>query len=485
MLHPRDTILFESILHRKLQALNLDLPRQVEAAIRAKKLFRDGRKILVAVSGGLNSMVLLALLHRLAPAHRWQLTVAHFNHRLRGRASDADERLVRKTAKSLRLPVIVGRGGVKAFARRAGWSVEMAARQLRHDFFARAAARRNIPVLALAHHADDQVELFFLRLLRGTGSEGLAGMKWISPSPANPIISLVRPLLDHSKSDLQSFARAHAIPYSEDASNASLDIRRNRIRLELLPLLRRHYQPALTRIILRCMELARAESDFVAQAAVRWLSRRRKKLFARLPIPVQRRVLQLQLFKARQPVDFELVEFMRTKPGQAVAAGPGHCLVRAKSGLVSLKKVEKADFDSRSLRLNLSGSRGAAQFSQVKLAWEITDKPGMKLSRQLNAEQFDADKVGSKVRLRHWRPGDRFQPIGAASAAKLQDLFTNLKVPRSERRRRVVAATARGRLFWVEGLRMAEHFKLDKTTLRRLIWRWERAAQPDKSELRL
>jgi len=476
--------LFRADLHFKLPALNPDLPKQLEARIRAKNLFRDGQKILVAVSGGLDSMALLALLDGLAAAHRWKLTVARFNHRLRGRAGDADERLVRDASKSLRWPVVVGRGDVRAWARRRGLSVEMAARELRHRFLARAAARRGIRLVALAHHADDQVELFFLRLLRGTGSEGLAGMKWINPSPADSKISLVRPLLDQTKSALQIFARAHNLPYAEDASNASLDMPRNRLRLELLPLLRRRYQPALARTILRCMELARAESDFVSEATDRWLSQRRKKPFARLPVAVQRRAVQLQLIQLKQPLDFELIEHLRTRADQPVAASSGHRLVRGADGRVCLREVERRDFHSGSLRLNLGRSR-TADFSDVKLCWEIADEPGMKLIRRPHVEQFDADKVGWKVCLRHWQPGDRFQPIGAASGAKLQDLFTNLKVPAAERRRRVVAVTARGRLFWVEGLRMAEDFKLDPKTVRRLKWRWERRGKLDKSGLQL
>ena len=148
----------------------------------------------------------------------------------------------------------------------------MAARKLRHEFYVRAARERNISVVALAHHADDQVELFFLRLLRGAGSEGLAGMKWCSSSPADMKITLVRPMLDAAKADLRDFARENKVRFREDATNASLDLPRNRVRNELLPLLRRRYQPALTRTILRLMELVGAEVEVVGETARRWLT---------------------------------------------------------------------------------------------------------------------------------------------------------------------------------------------------------------------
>src|ERR1700691_3006868 len=160
---------------------------------------------MVAVSGGLDSMVLLHALDKLSLRHKWKISVAHFNHQLRGRASDADEKLVRKTAIALKLLIVAESADVKEFVRKSKLSIEMAARKLRHEFFARVARERKIQIVALAHHADDQVELFFLRLLRGAGGEGLAGMKWKSPSPADKTIALVRPLLDFVKNELAEF----------------------------------------------------------------------------------------------------------------------------------------------------------------------------------------------------------------------------------------------------------------------------------------
>ena len=168
-----------------------DLIQRVEQNIQSRRLLNHGQAILVAVSGGLDSMVLLKVLHTLSARHHWKLTVAHFNHQLRGRSSDADERLVRKTAASLRLPFVAGRADVRQFAKKSKLSIEMAARKLRHEFFARVAKERKIHVVALAHHADDQVELFFVRALRGAGGEGLAGMKWHAPSPTNGKIMLM------------------------------------------------------------------------------------------------------------------------------------------------------------------------------------------------------------------------------------------------------------------------------------------------------
>jgi tRNA(Ile)-lysidine synthase len=252
----------------------------------------------------------------------------------------------------------------------------------------------------------------------------------------------------------------------------------------LLPLLRERYQPRLARTVLRYLELAQGESYFVSEAAERWLAQRRKTPFSRLAEPVQRRLVQLQLFKLKQPLDFELIEHLRLHPNRPVSTGTGVRLIREGDGRVSLQRVAKEVFRAASLRVNLRRRR-AVDFGTVKLSWKIADEAGMKQTRRPNVEQFDADKVGAEVCLRHWQPGDRFQPIGAAHPSKLQDIFTNLKVPPAERRQRVVGVTAEGRVFWVEGLRMAEGFKLDKTTVRRLKWAWERNAESEKSGLRV
>jgi len=183
-----------------------DLLDHIDQSIKSHRLFGSRQPILVAVSGGLDSMVLLSALHELSPKHGWKLSVAHFNHQLRGRSSDADERLVRRTAGGLGLRIVTERADVRKFATAHRVSIEMAARKLRHDFLARTALRWKISTAALAHHADDQLELFFLRLLRGSGGEGLAGMKWRNASPSNPNIQLVRPLLDLPKSSLREFA---------------------------------------------------------------------------------------------------------------------------------------------------------------------------------------------------------------------------------------------------------------------------------------
>ena len=429
------------------------------------RLLKRGEKVLVAVSGGLDSMVLLQLLRQLSVKHQWQLFIAHFNHQLRGRSSDADEKLVRQIAAKEKLPFFAGRADVKRFARQSKLSIEMAARKLRHEFFARIAKQHGIRIIALAHHADDQVELFFLRLLRGAGGEGLAGMKWRSPSPADKALSLIRPLLACSKNDLRAFAQKNKIAYREDATNATFTVPRNRIRNELLPLLRRHYQPALDKNVLRLMEIIGGETDLIGEDARLWLERK-KPSFARLPLAVQRRVLHLQLTQLGVPVDFELVENLRKNADLPFSIGPQLSVRRDEAGKIVLHALEQEKFNAQKQLVKITQS-GRIKFGGAEIGWRLMKSGNVRKSFQTGSREFfDADKIGSPIRLRHWQPGDRFQPIGMKSAVKLQDLFTNAKIPRAKRHGLVVAEAADGRIFWVEGLRIGEGFKLTAITNR-------------------
>jgi tRNA(Ile)-lysidine synthase len=455
-----------------------DLAAEAESQILSRRLLQPEEPVLIAVSGGLDSMVLLHLLRQMAPGHKWPLWVAHFNHQLRGRASNLDAHFVRDTCRTLEIPFVSEKADVQSFAAKSKLSIEMAARKLRHEFLARAAREHGISKIALAHHADDQVELFFLRLLRGAGPEGLGGMKWSGASPADSDLRIVRPLLGTAKAELVAYGKAEKIRFRQDASNASLDYFRNRIRLELLPLLQRRYQPALHRTTLRLMDILAAETEMLSETAQAWLRQKRPPDFAGMPVALQRRVLQAELIRLGLSFDFELIEWLRLHPDKPISIQPRLRVMSDNCGRVQLLAAEQQPFAAtEELAVDVSEEQGSALFNGLTVRWELSEMPGGKRvfpKRTKGKEWFDALKVGSPVILRYWRPGDRFQPIGMSGKVKLQDWFSNLKIPREKRHQLIVATSAGGEIFWVENQRISENFKIKTRTKRALRWAWQR-----------
>lgn len=428
--------------------------------------------LVVAVSGGLDSVVLLRVLSELGPAAGVPLVVAHANHGLRDEA-EAEASFVADLARQYALTLASERLPVQEAVEQSRESTEMVARRLRHAFFTRAAAAHQGQRIALAHHAGDQAELFLLRLLRGAGGAGLGGMRPCSPSPADSRFELVRPFLDAPRELLRDYAAAHGIDHCEDASNADVRIPRNRIRHELLPLLRREYSPAIDTLLLRTGDVLGAEAEFVQDEAHRWLRASRRRSFGHLAVALQRAIIREQLWALGHSAEFELVERLRLHP-ESVSASR-ETSVGLNAGRVELSTGRAAEFSSAELKVPLADKSGQLRFGAVEVRWSRTRTSAPPPRRPPpGREIFDAAAVGPEITLRHWRRGDRFRPLGLPRFTKLQDIFVNRKIPADQRRRLVVATNSAGEIFWVEGLPPGEAFKVGPATTERLTLRWRR-----------
>jgi len=228
---------------------------------------------------------------------------------------------------------------------------------------------------------------------------------------------------------------------------------------------------------LRTMEIVGAESEFSRLAASAWLARRKRKGFDILHRAVQRNVIQLQLIKIGIRPNFDLVESLRATAGRPVTAAPGCQVLRDQRGEVRIQRGQADKFNDARRVVSIKAAKGEVEFDGLTLRWCIhrqATRGQRRSSLDPAGEWFDAGRVGETVILRHWQSGDRFQPIGMSRPVKLQDFLTNQKIPRDERRRLVIATTGDGEVFWVEGTRIGERFKLDGGTTRRLGWRWSR-----------
>ena len=413
------------------------------------------RHLVVAVSGGLDSMVLLHALHHLRRKFPWELTVAHAHHGLRGADADADAEWVRSQAALLGIPCRVEHLPVRATAKASRESLEMAARRLRHAFLARSAVTTGSFEVVLAHHAQDQAELILLRLLRGAGSEGLAGMKESALSPADQRVTLLRPFLPFERSELERFARDRGVAHREDASNHDLSIPRNRIRHRLIPDWMTHHSPALPRILARIADIAAQEADYLREQARRWRESARPDPWDSLHVALQRAILRSELLEQGRSAEFEVVERLR----RARASGTEKSAPVPRSGKSTRRERRRA---VEPWTVSFEGPQGECPLSDgARLQWRRL-KRSMPFDQ--GWEQFDATTLPERVALRHRQPGDRFQPLGQSNPARLQNLFINRRIPAPQRERLWVLDLGGGILAWVEGFPAGERHRLGPAT---------------------
>ena len=263
---------------KKKKVSQATLLSRLEEHLQGKRFFKKRQKILVACSGGPDSVSLFHLLQTLAPPNSWKLGLIHFNHQLRPGAATQDERFVRNLARRYKIPFFRGAGNVGRETKKTKTSIEEAARQMRYDFFLRTARAEKVQAIALAHTMDDQAETVLMRLLQGTGLRGLQGIR---EKFKRGRTTLVRPLLAFTKKEILDFCRAEKIAYRKDESNDSVKFLRNRIRIELIPRLQREFNPRVVEALSRIPAIVAGESALIAELEAKAWQKTFKKIFGR------------------------------------------------------------------------------------------------------------------------------------------------------------------------------------------------------------
>ena len=237
------------------------LPR-LEEHLRDRRFFKMRQKILIACSGGPDSIALFHLLQSFAAKHFWKLGLVHFNHQLRPGAAKRDEQFVRNLAREFKVPFCGGTGSVQREAERAKTSIEEAARKMRYGFFIKTAKRFGTKTVVLAHTMDDQAETVLMRILQGTGLRGLSGIRENMKMSG---ITFIRPLLRVTKKELFEFLRAKKFAFCRDKSNNSEKFLRNRIRRKLIPWLRREFNPRIVEALARVPAVVTGENALLSE----------------------------------------------------------------------------------------------------------------------------------------------------------------------------------------------------------------------------
>lgn len=439
-------------------------------------MWDNGESLVVAVSGGQDSLALLHSLHLLRA--RWGLTlhVAHFNHSLRGAEADEDARLVAELAEQWSIPCTIGKGDVAGAAKRTHCSVHEAAREQRHRFLETVSREIGAGKIALGHTLDDRIETVLMNLLRGAGVDGLAGIPPVS-------CQRVRPLIEVSREETEAYCRRHELSFRTDPSNQSLRYTRSRIRQELLPLLAAYYNSGVRSSLARLAILAADDSAFLdAEARARFDRATANIDHGRVVLRVaalreeqvamQRRIVRLAVESAcgtLQHLDFETTEALllgilgasKQKRFKFTLA-PGHTTVESDGEWAVWLRVEPP---SSSLpigrRLEIPGVTEVASWGVCIEAEVVStgDPTGMDSCTAL----IDRDAVRGELFVRNRQPGDRLQPLGMTGTRKVQDILTDRKVPRAERDRVPIVADQEG-IVWVAGHTLADRVRVTPRT---------------------
>jgi tRNA(Ile)-lysidine synthase len=458
------------------------LESKVRHFIREHRLLSRHKRLLVAVSGGADSVCLLHILVKLQDELNLQLHVAHLNHQLR-RGSAADARYVGQLARQLKVPVTIEKRDVKAYRARHHLSLEEAAREVRYGFLAEVAKSIGTDRVAVGHTRDDHIETVLMHLVRGTGTRGLRGLQAISQwRYEGGVLTIIRPILELSRQDTAEYCRAYQLLPRLDATNLSLLPLRNRIRLQLLPQLR-SYNPRVDEALLRTAQTAGDELAFLDRESARlWrkVVRREgdtliidRREFLKLPLALRRHLLRTAMEELLG--DLRDIETRHIEEIMAVVGKPAGKRLDLPRGLTLA-----IDYDRYLLGPDpaaLSPFPALEKGFPLKIPGE-TIAPGWRITatvvtssraqKQVDsnlAACFDLDKVGQKLVVRSRRRGDRFQPLGMAEPKKLGEFMVDAKISRYWRERVPIVCSPE-QIVWVVGGRIDDRGKVTEDTKR-------------------
>ena len=474
------------------------LTRRITRNLLGRCRIKRGSKLVVGVSGGLDSVALLHLLLRVRASLRLEVSVAHFNHRLRGRQSTRDELFVRDLAARLEVPCHVGSGDVKGMAETRGLCLQEAARMARYDFFRQVLAKTRSSHLLTAHTMDDQAEELLLRIVRGAGLAGLSGIPWTRDG------WIARPLLDTSKKELADFMGRHGLSFVEDGSNASDKYLRNKVRHRLIPLLSREFNPSIVKTLAGSARILSEEHRFLEELAEEALSSVLLDAGYRAPHPcldaerlalldraLRRRVIRLYLGRIG-------LHMGRTGSRHILAIdsllerGAAGWETRLPGGWSAKRLGQRLCFSRAPARPGTrreSGIPGKAVVVEKTGTWpapsglgtvEIQLVKGTTIEAIRRSSPFprpiflDPAKVTFPMELRLRRPGDRFWPLGGRCPCKLKDFLISRKVSR-EMRDHLPLLVAGGEVAAVLGVEVGHPFRVSRPEegVLEVTWRYD------------
>jgi tRNA(Ile)-lysidine synthase len=461
--------------------------------IEKNNLLSSNSRVVVAVSGGIDSVVLLHVLLALRGKYKLDLVAAHLNHKFRGQESKEDALFVETLARQLGVSVVSEEISVPDYIRKTGQSPQEAARNIRYSFLER--VRKNFAgtAIAVGQNADDQAETVLLNLLRGGAVTGLKGI----PVRRDKII---RPLLEVSRAEIEVYAQEHRLAYRIDSSNAKPVYLRNKVRLELLPLLAENYNPAIIAGLGKTASILAEEDRFLEQLAQAALGRCNlisdevkmgidiKKL-EQEDLAIRRRVVRLICRELKPEESGGNIAFDHVEQVLALLKGSTGTKTELPGGIVFQKqyavlavdlkrnkalKAESASANYAPVPLIIPGER-IVPWAKIIFKAKLVAKADEQLPEQPKFSRWEIRLDWAKLKdrtlfVRKKKPGDRFQPAGMKGGTKkLKDFFIDAKIPREEREKIPLLVTDQDEIIWVVGLRAAANYLPDSHTSQQVI----------------
>jgi len=443
---------------------------RVKGTIERYHMIEPRDHIGVAVSGGVDSVVLLDILTSLRENLHISLTVLHLNHGMRGEEAERDQRFVQALSKEYALPYFDREVDVPGYMKEHPSSPQEAARELRYLFFEEAIQTHALDKVAMGQTADDQAETVLMRFLTGGGARGLTGIPPVRGQ-------YIRPLLDVWRKDILAYAQHKGISFVQDSSNIKRDYLRNRIRHELLPALRA-YNPKIKERLLHLAQVLGADETYLEaltdEVAKRIVSGDKEASipipqFLSLPPALQARVLQraFALFSAGGVLEYShikgILQLIQGEGGSKRLALPkGLGAIRVYDTLVLRKGEDMPEGMAAETELKIPGQTRLAGFG-VEIEAAAVAKGRIAPQPDPQEAYLDYHHLAFPLRARSFRPGDSFMPLGMEGKKKLKNFFIDLKIPRSERPK-IPLVISGGDICWVGGWRIDERFKINKGT---------------------
>ena len=438
---------------------------QFQAYINRCNLIAEGEKIVLALSGGMDSMVLADLLLKA----KVEFVAAHCNFHLRGEGSDGDEKFVREYAEKHDIQCFVKHFDTEKYASENGISIEMAARDLRYAWFEELRQQLGYDKIAVAHHADDQAETFFINLLRGAGLNGLKGMK-----PQNGVI--IRPLLWASREQIHCYAVENQILWREDHTNAESVYLRNKIRNQLLPVFDELHPEARQGLYKSLRHLA-SENELYRELLKEKLAQIVKRNDEVQSFPTSNFQLStfnfqllfewLRLYNFNTDQCRFIFEAMETGVGNKYYS-PTHQLVIGRNELQLSEIKQNTDVE-----IQIEVGEEEIAFP-IHLRFSKSEKAeGFVIDKSSDVAMLDFDKLRFPLTLRHWQHGDRFHPLGMKGSKLLSDFFVDQKFTEWQKRNVWLLVSAEDEILWVVGYRIDDRFKLSNVTKSVFVCRLE------------